>query len=105
MRVRHSTFGLGILRRPLLRTGWTRRQLPFVIEQVLQKAIVPLDGIVGPSTLKTTGDGVRPFAAFEFILPAQTLFFNRSTFGFRTNVLWCRGRAMHFAERMAADDE
>ena len=105
MRIRHGAFRLGILRRPLLRTGGARRQLPLVLEQVLEEPVVPLGRIVGPCAFEAAGDRVGALAAAVLVLPAQALLLDGGALGFRTDVVNRRGSTMGLADRVAADDE
>ena len=63
----------GILGSPLLGTGGARRQLPVVLEQVVEVPVVPLRRLVGPRALQPAGDGVVALAAAEGVLPAEAL--------------------------------
>ncbi|MGY4499848.1 hypothetical protein ACVWYH_003779 [Bradyrhizobium sp. GM24.11] len=49
---------VGILGRPLVRTARALRQLPFVVEQVLEEIVAPLRRRGGPGHLDTAGDGI-----------------------------------------------
>ena len=104
VRIRHRVLGLGVRGRPLLRAGRARRQLPVVLEQVLQEAVVPLRRLVGPCALQPAGERVGAVAAVEGVLPAETLLFDRGSLGLRTDVLRT-DCTMGLAERVAADDE
>ena len=61
--VGHGALGRGVLGRPLLRAGGARRQLPLVVEQVVEVAVVPLRRVVGPGALEPAGDRVGALAA------------------------------------------
>ena len=102
--IRHRALGLGIRRRPLLRAGGARRQLPLVLEQVVEVPVVPLRRVVGPGALEAAGDRVGALAAAEAVLPAQALLLDRAALGLRPDVLGTGG-AVALAERVAADDE
>lgn len=62
---------------------------------------VPFDGVLGPCTLKTGGDGVFPFPSSIRIGPSETLLFNGGSLWVNTNmrVLSC---AMGFPESMTS---
>ena len=61
VRVGHRVLRLGVLRRPLLRAGGALGQLPLVLEEVLEEAVVPLRRLVGPGALEAARDRVaRP---------------------------------------------
>ena len=68
---------------PLPRTGRAFLQFPFVIEQQLEVAIVPLDRVGGPSAFKAACDGIAADTAFGFIDPSQALVFKACSLGFR----------------------
>src|SRR5262249_41649908 len=85
--IRHGALRLGILWRPLFRTGRTRRQLPVVLEQVLQESVVPPGGVAGPDTFEAAGDRDAVVAGLEAVLPADTLLLDSRGFGFRTDIL------------------
>ena len=105
VRIRHGAFRLGIFRRPLLRARGARRQLPLVLEQVLQEPVVPLDRVVGPCAFEAAGDRVGALAGAVLVLPAQALLFDGGALGFLTDVINRRRGAMGLADRVAADDE
>ena len=104
MSIRHGALGRGILGSPLLGTGGARRQLPVVLEQVVEVPVVPLRRLVGPGPLQPAGDGVVALAAAEGVPPAEALRLDGATLGFGTDVLRA-GCAMALAEGVAADDE
>ena len=87
MSIRHGALGLGILGRPLLRTGGARRQLPVVLVQVVQEPVVPLRRLVGPCALEPAGDRVGALAAAEGVLPAEALLLEAGALWFGTDVL------------------
>ena len=70
-------------------------------KQVLEIAIVPLDGIVGPSALDAAADGVAALANAEGALPAQSLRLDTSTLGFAADV-GRRASAVAFAKGVAS---
>src|SRR5919198_6441111 len=104
MCIRHGALRLGIRGRPLLRTGRARRQLPVVLEQVLEEAVVPLRRLVGPCPLQPAGERVGAVAAVEVVSPAEALLLDGGSLGFRAYVLRT-DCAVRLAERVAADDE
>src|SRR5438105_15944055 len=105
MRIRHRAVGLGICGCPLLCTAGARRQLPVVLEQVLEESVVPLHGVAGPDALEAASDRIAALAAAEAILPSEALLLQRGTFWFRTDVPGRRGSPMRFAERVSANNE
>ena len=104
VRVRHRALRLRIRRRPLLRTGRAGRQLPVVCVQVLEEAVVPLRGLVGPGTLEPACERVGAVAAVDAVLPAEALVLDRRCLRLRPDELG-RDRAVRLAEGVAADDE
>ena len=102
--VRHVVQSGGIRGRPLLRAGGARRQLPLVLVQVVQEAVVPLRRVVRPGALEPAGDRVGALAGAEGVPPAQALCLDRAALGLRTDVLRAGG-AVALAEGVAADDE
>src|SRR5438105_2823583 len=104
MRIGHLVPGRGIRGSVLLRTGGARRQLPVVLEQVLQVPVVPLRRLVGPCALQPAGERVGAVAAAEAVPPAEALLLKGSSLGFRTDALRT-DCTMCLAERVSAGDE
>ncbi len=105
VRVRHGALGLGVLRPPLLRPGGALGELPVVLEEVLEEAVVPPRRVVGPRALEAAGDGVRPLAGAVLVLPAEALLLEGGALRLGAHVaLGVRG-AVRLAEGVAADDE
>ena len=105
VRVRHGARRFGILGRPLFATACTLYQFPLVTEQVVEVAVVPLHGIVGPCAFQSAADGVAAFAAGKAVLPAKPLLLNAGRFGFRADVLARVGGAVAFAKRMTTRNQ
>src|SRR6476661_4156854 len=105
MRIRDRGLRLGIFRSPLFGAAGACRQLPLVLEQVLQEPVIPLDRIIGPRALQPAGDRVRAIAVAVLVFPAESLLLNRGAFGLWTDVLNRRRGAMRLAEGVAAGDE
>ena len=103
--IRHGALGLGILGRPLLRTGGARRQLPVVLVEVLEEPVVPLRRVIGPGALEPARDRIGALSAAKLLLPAEALLLQAGAFRFGTDVLGIRGGTMGLADRVAADDE
>src|ERR1700759_1949303 len=93
VRVRHRAVACAILRRPLLGTSRALRQLPLVLEQVLEKVVAPLGGRRGPCHFQAAADGVAAVALPIAIRPAEALRLDRSALGLRTDILAGIGRA------------
>src|SRR4029450_6385368 len=98
MRLRHGPLGLGVLRLPLLRAGGALGQLPLVLEEVFEEAVVPLRRVVGPGALEAARDGVRALAASVLVLPAQPLVLQAAARRLRTDAPDGGGAALHLAE-------
>ena len=105
MSIRHERRRGRIFRLPLMRTGGTLRQLPFVAEQGLEVTVVPLDGVGGPCAFQAAGDRVDALAAAKRILPAESLFLDVGALGLATDILTRIGCAMAFAEGVSAGHE
>src|ERR1035441_3893085 len=91
VRIRHRTVACAIFRRPLMRTGRTLRQFPFVAEQVREEVVAPLRRRRGPSDFQTATDGVTTKTFAKFILPSEALILDVGTFWFGAYIL--RGNA------------
>src|SRR5688572_31959872 len=100
MSIGHGALGRGISGSPLLRTGGARRELPVVLEQVVQEPVVPLRRFVGPCALQPAGERVGTLAAAEGVPPAEALLLKGGSLGFRTEVL-CTDCTMDLAKRVA----
>src|SRR4051794_15866784 len=105
MRIRDCTLRFRILRSPLFGARGAGRQLPLVLEQVLQETVVPLGRVVGPRALQPAGDRVRAIAVAVLVFPAQALLLNRSALGLWTDVLRRWRSAMSLTECVAAGDQ
>src|SRR5216684_671673 len=104
MCIRHRSVACAIFRCPLMRTGRTLRQFPFVAEQVREEVVAPLRRRRGPNDFQAAADRVSAFARAKFALPAETLLFDAGGFWLRAHE--CRrASAMCFAERVTAGDE
>src|SRR6516225_5802354 len=104
MRIRHRPGADAILRSPLMRAGWTLRQLPIVLEEVLEEGIAPSRRRRGPGDFEAAGDGIAAFAGAEFALPAETLLLDARPFGLCTHQRRIAG-AVGLAEGVTAGDE
>src|SRR5205807_2704347 len=94
-----------ILRSPLKRAGRTLRQLPFVAEQVVEVAVVPLHRVRGPGAFQAAGDRVGALAGSEPVRPAEALLLEAGGLGLGTAVFGRVGRTMGFAEGVAARNQ
>src|SRR5215211_31745 len=104
MSIGHGALGLGIRGNPLPGTGRALGELPVVLVQIVEESVVPLRRLVGPGALQTAGSRVCALAGAVVAFPAKTLLLDRGGFGLRADVFG-GGRAMGFADRVAADDE
>ena len=72
--------GSAAFRLPLLRTGRALRQLPFVVEQVVEEVVAPLRRRLRPRDFRAAGDGVGPEARAMLALPAEPLILDEGAF-------------------------
>ncbi len=98
VRIRHRAVASAILRCPLMRTGRTLRQLPFVAEQVGEEVVAPLRRRRGPNDFQAAADGVPTKAFAKLVLPPKALILDVGTFGFGAYILRGNARAVSFAE-------
>src|SRR5512143_3324430 len=89
--IRHGTGARATFRYPLMRTGRTLSQFPFVAEQGLEKVVAPLRRRGGPGDFKSAGDRVTTFARAKAAFPAETLFLNAGRFGLRPYIFRIAG--------------
>ena len=99
-RVRPAT----VLGLPLMGSGRTRGQFPFVAVQDFQIAVIPLGRGVRPDDLKAAGDGVLADSGAEVTLPAQALQLDRGVFRIRANGSVAAG-AVGLAEGVTTNDQ
>ena len=71
--IRNNTFG--IFGYPLVCTGRTFGQLPFIAEQVFKEIIAPFGRGGGPYYFKAAGNGVCAFTGTIAVAPSQALLF------------------------------
>src|SRR5665213_2738558 len=90
---------------PLMRTGRALRQLPLVLEEVVEETVVPLRRGGGPDDLQPAGVRIISLAAAEGVPPAKALLLEAGTLGFGTDVRDLRVRSVGLAERVSAGDE
>ena len=102
--VRHSAGTRVAHRLPLVGTSRALGQFPFVAEQGLEVAVVPLDGRGRPGAFQAAGDRVHALAAAEAVLPAEALLLDAGAFGFRAALGGIPG-AVGLAEGVAAGGE
>src|SRR3984893_4370718 len=93
-----------MLRFPLMRTGRTLGQLPFVAEQVREEVVAPLRWRRGPDDFQAAGDRVTPFARAIFARPAEALLLDVAAFRLWTHQCGIAG-AVGFAEGVTAGDQ
>jgi len=92
---------LDVDRLPLPGTGRTLLQLPLIIEQQMEVAVVPACRMRGPGTLDAAGHGVATDAARGLVEPAQALILDPGALGLRSQQLGVTV-AMRLADRMTA---
>ena len=102
VRIGGHIFRVGINGDPLPCAGRALFEIPLIFKQQPQKAVVPLYRRRCPCALKAAAYRVGPFAASVAVFPARSLLFERSGFRLRPHILLRIGRAVAFAERMAA---
>ncbi len=100
MGIYHHIFILNILCQPLVGTGRTFDQFPFVFKQHLEISHVPLGRIGLPGAFDTAADGVAAFAPTVAAFPSQPHLFEGGRLGFRSQQRRIAG-AMAFAECVA----
>ena len=103
MGVRHHIRGR-IPGLPLVGAGRALGEHPFMAEQVLEVAVVPLDRVVGPGALDAAADLVAALAATEGALPAEALLLDARGLGLAADGGRVTG-AVALAEGVAAGDE
>src|SRR5258707_13380925 len=77
--------GCAAFRLPLLRTGRAFRQLPFVVEQVVEEMVAPLRRRLRPCHFRAAGDGVGSKARAMLALPAEALILEGGAFRLRAD--------------------
>ena len=86
VRVGHRVRRRGIRRHPLLRAGRALRQLPLVLEQVVEEPVVPLGRVVGPRAFEPAGDRVGALAGADRVVPAEALRLDGAALGLGADV-------------------
>ena len=94
----------GTFRLPLLRAGRALRQLPFVVEQVVEEVVAPLRRRLRPGDFRTAGDGVGSEACAVLALPAEALILDGGAFRLRADQRRIAG-AVGLAEGVAAGNQ
>ena len=105
MCIRHSVCTGIILWFPLMSTGRTFSQFPFITKHILKIIITPLSRRRCPRTFKTTCNRMFTMTATEGIFPTHTLFFNASCGRFSTDKLTWIGSTVCFSEGMTASNQ
>ena len=104
VRVLDHVLGLHVLGAPLVGTGGALGQLPFVAEEHVEVAHVPLGGIGLPGALQAAGGGVAALAGAVGVHPAQALQLDGRGLGLGAHQAGVAG-AMHLAEGVSAGGE
>src|SRR5262249_47317001 len=102
---RHGALACAVFRLPLLRTRRARRQLPLVLEEVLEEVVAPLRWRRRPGDFETAGDRVSSHAGLIAALPAEALLFEVAALRFLADMLVSRCRAVRLAERVSTGNE
>ncbi len=105
VRVGHGAFRGCILGSPLLSTGRALRQLPVVVEQVVEVVVVPFGRVGRPCALRAARDGVVAAAGAVAVLPAEALLLETRALGRCADVFGIAGSAVAFAERVSAGNQ
>src|SRR6478736_6090041 len=96
--------GLRTFRLPLFGPRRALRQLPFVLEQVVEEVVAPRRRRLRPGDLRTPGDGVGPEARTMLALPAEALILEGTAFRLGANQRRIAG-AVGLAEGVTAGDQ
>ena len=90
---------------PLVGTGGALGQLPLVAEQVVEVVVAPLGGRARPGAFEAAGDGVLRVALAEAVAPALAQLFEGRAGGLAGHEFGGVGRAVGFAEGVAAGNQ
>src|SRR6202022_4427815 len=96
--------GGSVLRPELIGPSRALLQLPFILEQVLEKAVAPLRRRRAPGDFRAAGDRVFSFPCAIAALPAEAHLLNGRSFGLGTDQRAVAG-AVGLAEAVSAGDE
>src|SRR4029450_12767168 len=96
--------GGSVLRPELIGPSRALLQLPFVLEQVLEKAVAPLRRRRAPGDFRAAGDRVFSYPCAVAALPAEALLLNGRTFRLGTDQRAVAG-PVSLAEAVSAGDE
>src|SRR5437899_11346221 len=96
--------GGSALRPELIRPSRALLQLPFILEQVLEKAVAPLRRRRAPGDFRAAGDRVFSYPCAVAALPAKALLLNGRTFRLGTDQRGIAG-AVGLAEAVSAGRE
>src|SRR5271168_1755417 len=102
VRIRHRAVAFAILRFPLMCTGRTLRQFPFVVEQVGEEVVAPLRWRRRPSDFQAAADRVTTVTFAKFILPSEALILDVGSFWVVAHILSGNACAVGFAEGVTA---
>src|SRR5215471_10586139 len=90
-------------RLPLIGTRRALRQLPFVVEEVIEEVVAPFRRRLRPDDLGAARNRVAAFAGAELAFPAEALLLDERGFRLGAHQLRIAG-AVGLAEGMAASD-
>src|SRR5215472_15495548 len=99
MRVRNRAISVDVLGHPLVRASRALRQLPVVLEKVLQEVVAPFRRSSGPGDFQAAANRVVATAGAVGIAPPHSLRFNGSCLRLWPDVLVRIGCAVRLAER------
>ena len=104
LNVNRFVFVLDVDRFPLPGTRWALLQLPLVVEQQMEVAVVPTSGVGRPRAFDAARDSVATHAATLFIEPSESLRFHILGFWIRPEV-GSTAVAVRFSDSMATGGE
>src|SRR5690348_3069078 len=96
--------GRSVLRPELIGPSRALLELPFILEQVLEKAVAPLRWRRAPGDFRAAGDRVFSYPCAVAALPAEALRLDGRTFRLGTHKRAIAG-AVGLAEAVSAGDE
>ena len=105
VRIGYGVRACAILGLPLMRSGGTLREFPFVAEEDVEEVVVPFGGTGCPSTLEPTRNCVISPAGSKTAFPSETLLFNVGRLRLAASVHIRIGRAVGFAEGVSTGNE
>src|SRR6185312_12554758 len=90
---------------PLVSATRALRQLPVVLEKVLEEVVAPVCRLRGPGDFEAAANCITCDAGGVRVRPAEALLFDGRTFGLGTHVLGGNRGSVGFAERVTTRDQ